>query len=96
MQSYSSSDTTIAWKNSRFISSERSAALPMRMLTSLSGDDILLPRHVNWSTYFKGLQFNKKKKNVSIISVNGKIYFLLITFIQFLMNQLLRTVKMMT
>ena len=30
----------------------------MRMLTSLSVDEILLPRYVNWSTNFRGLLFN--------------------------------------
>ena len=32
-------------------------ALLMRMLTSLSVDEILLLRYVNWSSYFRGLPF---------------------------------------
>ena len=64
---YSSTDTARVWENSRFILSERSdfhliddlsitfRAFAMRMLTSLSLDERLLPRYVKWSTNFKGL-----------------------------------------
>ena len=34
-------------------------ALPIHMLTSLSVDEILLPRYMNCSTNFRGLQFNE-------------------------------------
>ena len=33
-------------------------AFPIRILKSLSVDEILLPRYVNWSANFKGLSFN--------------------------------------
>ena len=33
-------------------------AFPMHILTSLSVDEILVPRYINWSTYFRGLPFN--------------------------------------
>ena len=35
-------------------------ALPICKLISLSVDEILLPRYVNWSANFRGLPFNKK------------------------------------
>ena len=46
-----------AWKKSVFILSDRSAvnAFTRCMLTSLSIDEILLPRYVNLSTNFRGL-----------------------------------------
>ena len=59
VQLYSSIDKATAWKNSRFVLSERldfhivvklSIAvhtLPMRTLISLSVDEILLPRYMN-------------------------------------------------
>ena len=62
VQLNSRTDTATARKNSRFISSERSFsvlvvnlsivvhALPMHILTSLSVDEILLPRYMNRST----------------------------------------------
>ena len=65
-------DTATAWKNCSFISSKRKDfhvvvnlwiaihALPMRMLISLSVDEILLPRYMNWFINFRGLPFNKK------------------------------------
>ena len=55
-----------AWKNSFFILSERLDfllvvnqsiavhAFPMCMLTSLSGDEMLLPKYMNWSINFSG------------------------------------------
>ena len=60
-------DTTIAWKKFRFILSEKLHfhmmdklsiafhAFPVCRSTSLSVDEILLPRYVNWSTNFRGL-----------------------------------------
>ena len=62
---YSSIDTVTAWKKSRFILSDRSDfhiidnlsitvyAFMRRVLTSLSVDETLLPRHVNLSTNFR-------------------------------------------
>ena len=59
-------------KSSRFILSERSDfhmvvnllvavhRLPICMLTSLSVDEILLPRCTNWFTNFRGLPINEK------------------------------------
>ena len=64
-----SNDTTAAWKNSRFISSDRSNfymidnqsiavyAFAWRILTSLSVDETLLPRYVKFSTNFRGPPF---------------------------------------
>ena len=72
MQLYNSTDTATAWKNSRFILSEKSDfhivdnlsiaihCLPMCMLTSLSVDEILLTRYINWLTDFGGLPFNEE------------------------------------
>ena len=68
---YISIDTAIASKNYHFILSERSYfhminnlsitahTFPMCMLTSLSVDEILLPRYMNWSTYFRSLPFDE-------------------------------------
>ena len=65
VQPYSSTDTTTAWKNFRFSLSESSDlhmtdnlfvadhAFAIRVLTSLSVDEILLPRYVNGSTGFR-------------------------------------------
>ena len=65
-------DTATAWKKSHFILSDRldfhmidslSITLPTLanyMLTSLSGDEILLPRYVIWSTNFRGLPLRMK------------------------------------
>ena len=62
---YSSTDIATAWKKSRFILSERSDfymidnlsitvhAFTRRMFISLSVDEILLPRYLNWSTNFE-------------------------------------------
>ena len=70
MQLHISTNTATAWKNSHFILSERSDflmvdnlsialhALPKYMLTSLSVDEILLPKYINWSTNFRRLTFN--------------------------------------
>ena len=47
-------------------------ALLMRMLTSLSADEILLSRYVNWSNNFIGLALKVKKssclKNMNYVS----------------------------
>ena len=63
---YSSRDTAIAWRKYRFILSDRSDfqrinnlsiefhADTIRMFTSLSVDEMLLLRYVNWSTNFRG------------------------------------------
>ena len=71
VQPYSNTDAATTWQNNRFVLSERSAVhmvytlsiaaniLPMRMLISFSGDVILLPRYMNWSTNFRGLPFNE-------------------------------------
>ena len=65
-QPYSSNDTATAWKEFRFILSERSdfymidnqsvsfLTFARRMLTSLSVDEILLPRYMNLCTNFRG------------------------------------------
>ena len=67
VQPYSSTDMTTTWKNCRFSLSVRSDfhitdnlfvaahAFPIRVLTSLSVDEILLPSYVNCSTGFRGL-----------------------------------------
>ena len=72
MQRFRSTDTATTSKNYRFILSERldfhmvdnlpvpSHAFPMRMLTSLSVDKILLLRYINYSNNFRGLPFNEK------------------------------------
>ena len=58
---------TTGWKNSCFILSDFHMdvnwsiavhALPMHIWTSLSVDEILLPKNVKWSTNFRGLPFN--------------------------------------
>ena len=66
VQPYNSIDMATAWKNSYFISFERSdfhmvvnlsievRTLPMCMLTLVSVDEILLPRYMNWSINFRG------------------------------------------
>ena len=51
---YNSMDTLTPWKKSHFILSDRS---DFSMLTSLSVDEMLLPRYVNLSTNFRGLLF---------------------------------------
>ena len=69
VQPCNSTVTARAWKNSRFISSERLDfhmvdnlsiavhAFPMRMLTSLSVDEILEPMYVKSSTDYSALSF---------------------------------------
>ena len=69
VQLYSCTDTVSVLKNSCFVLSERSDfhmvdnlsiafhALLMCMLTSLSVDEILLPRYVNWSNNFSSEEF---------------------------------------
>ena len=72
IQLCSSTETSTACKNFCFIQSEKPDfnivyslsivvyALPMHMLTSLSVDEILLARYVNWSTYFRGLPLDEE------------------------------------
>ena len=67
VQTYSSTDMTTVWKNCRFSLSVRSDfhitdnlfvadhAFLIRVLISLSVDEILLPRYVSCSTGFRGL-----------------------------------------
>ena len=69
MPVYSSTDTTIAWKDFFYISSGRSDfhavnnlliavhVLPMHILTSHSVDKMLLLRYMNRSTNFRDLNF---------------------------------------
>ena len=77
---YSSTDLTTVWKNSHFILSGRSdfhtvdnlpivvRAFPMQKMTSLSVDEILLPRYMNWSTgTIMIITFPKIKLTVEII-----------------------------
>ena len=64
---YNSTDTATAWKKSHFILLDQSDlhmianmsiafhAFVRLILTSLSVDEILLPRYMNWSTNFRGL-----------------------------------------
>ena len=78
---YISIDTATAWKKSRIISSDRSefymidnlSSIPCfskRMMTSLSVDEILLSRYMNWSTNFRDLPF--KVERISCLnSVNS-------------------------
>ena len=73
VQVYSSSNMATARKNSYFILSTQSYlhiadnlsivvhASLMHMLTSLSVDEILLPRYMNWTTNFRSLPFNEDK-----------------------------------
>ena len=77
VQPCNSTDMVTAWKNSHFILSEISNFhkinslsiavhdLLMNILTSLSVDEILLPRYMNWSSDFGGLSFNERRKNKS-------------------------------
>ena len=70
VQAYSCTDSTTVLKNSFFNLSKRSdfymidnlstavPALPMNLVTSLSVDEILLPRYVNGSIDFRGLPFD--------------------------------------
>ena len=72
VQTYNSSGTATAWTNSPFNSSKRSdfhtvinllialRAFLMHMLTSISIDEILLPRYMNSSTNSRGLPLNKE------------------------------------
>ena len=67
VQPYNSTDTDTAWENSHFILSERLNfhmvvnqsiavhALPKHTLTSLSEDELLVMRYMNWSINFRGL-----------------------------------------
>ena len=69
---YSSMDTATAWKKSCFILSDRSDfhlidnqsiafhAFIRHMITSLSVDEMSLPRYGNWSTNFRGLALKVK------------------------------------
>ena len=51
---------------------------PMHMLASLSVDEILLPKYVNWSTNFRGGQFKVKKPFSLIGSIAPSISTLLL------------------
>ena len=71
VQLYNNTNTATAWKKSYFILFGRSDfhnfdnmsiivhATPMRMLTSLSVDEILLLRYMNLSTIFRDRPFNE-------------------------------------
>ena len=64
VQLYSSTETVTVWKNYFFISPERSEfhkimLLLIRVLTSLSVDEILLLRYPNRSTNFRGLHLTR-------------------------------------
>ena len=64
---YCSTNSTTSWKKPCFVSSDRSdfhvidnlsiafKAFARNMLISLSVNEMLLPRYVNWSTNFRGL-----------------------------------------
>ena len=79
VQRYSSTDSATAWKHSRFILSGRLDyhmvdnesisvhASPMHMLTSLSFDEIWLPRYMKWSNDFRGLVLNEQNRNYTRI-----------------------------
>ena len=88
---YSSTDTTSAGKKSRFILSVRSKfhmignysitvhVFPVRMLTLVSVDKMLLLRYVKWSTNFKGSLYN-----VQIVPSCFKQYIYIYIYILFL------------
>ena len=101
MQPYSSTDTATTSKNSHFVLSERSnfhmvdnlsvLAFPMHMLTSLSVDEILLLRYMNWFTNLRGLaskeemapswlkhisKFQKKEKLTNYLSFYSNYFYL--------------------
>ena len=81
VQSYSSTDITTAWKNCLFSLSVRSDfhmtdnllvanhAFPIQVLTSLSVDEILLPRYVNFSTdlFFSECKMCQKEQKIAIL-----------------------------
>ena len=46
----------------------------MRMLTSLSVDEILLPRYVNWSINFKGLPFKEEMAPSYLKHMNSVLF----------------------
>ena len=48
--------------------------LPMHMLTSLSVNEILLPRCVKWSTDFRGLAFNVEMAPSFLNYMNSVLY----------------------
>ena len=72
MHTYPNTDTTTVRNNLSFILSGISDfdivdnlstvvhTLPMRMFTSLSVDEILLPKYMNWFINFRDLPFNEK------------------------------------
>ena len=72
VHSYNSTNIDSTFKKSCFILSERSGfhmtgnllievyAFHMHVLTMLSVDEILLPRHVNWITNFRGVSFHEE------------------------------------
>ena len=87
-------DTGTAWKKSHFILSNWSNfhitdnlsivfhAFTSHMLTSLSVDEILLPRYENWSTNFRGLPLRVEmapsclKYKYSVLVFNWNHFFL--------------------
>ena len=46
-------------------------AFHLRILTSLSVDEILLPRYTKWSSYFRGLSFNVEMSPASRVNKNN-------------------------
>ena len=48
--------------------------LAMSMLTSLSVDEILLPRYVNWSTYFSGLALKVDMASSCLKHMNSVLF----------------------
>ena len=91
---YSSTDTAITRKKSSIILSEISDfhmidyqsisvnAFPKRMLTSLSEDEILLPRNLNLTTKLRGSLFIAHKLCLICVQVEAKIFSCLIKTIQ--------------
>ena len=71
---YSSTNTVLPWKKSRFMLSERSnlhminnqsiAFHAFAMITSLSVDEILLSSYGNWSTNFRSLQLKVETTDI--------------------------------
>ena len=80
VQPYDSTDTVTAWKNSRFIISERFdflmvvnfsiavRTLSLCLLTVLSVDEILLQRYMNWCTHIEG--FPSSAIFIKIVTMN--------------------------
>ena len=85
MQPYNSTDMATAWNNSCFILSERLDfhvvvklsivvhAFPMHMLRYVDIDEIWLPRCMNSSINFSGLQFNEKMTSSWLKAMNSAL-----------------------